>query len=64
MALLRCAPPPKGAIARPERAEEPLGRPLLVPCHCRNARVCGCAEAGRCRCCSCMRERWWAEKLA
>ena len=26
-------------IARLERAMEPLGRPLLVPCHCRNARV-------------------------
>ena len=51
-------------IARLERAMEPLGRPLLVPCHCRHARACGCAEAGRCRCCSCMREWWWAEKLA
>ena len=51
-------------IARPERAMKPLVRPLLVPCLCRNARVGGCAEDARCRCCRCMRERWWAEQLA
>ena len=49
---------------RSERALVQLDRPLLVPCLRRDARVCDGTEVGRCRCCSCMREWWWAEKLA